>query len=127
VLSNDEPESGIEQQLNAYEIEPRSQVLMQKESPIPYWLEQRRRWPQLARLALDVFSTPVMSDEQERSFSEAGALIDSQRRSMLAHTIEQTMCLRSWQRRGLFTWSRSLFEGASTSAQAYDEATDNRA
>jgi hypothetical protein len=38
VLSDDEQEIGIEQQLVAYEAEARSTTVLQKDSLIPYWL-----------------------------------------------------------------------------------------
>jgi hypothetical protein len=45
VLSDDEgPATGIEQQLAQYEAEPRHLTVIVKDSPITYWLEQRRRW-----------------------------------------------------------------------------------
>jgi hypothetical protein len=112
ILSDEEDKhtSGIEQHFAAYEAEPRSTTIMQKDSPISYWLNQQRRWPQLAKLALDVYSTPVMSDEPERVFSATGAMIGPRRQLLSAETIQQIMCLRSWRQRGLFTWSRDLFE-----------------
>jgi hypothetical protein len=113
VLSDDEPETGIERQLAAYEAEARHPHVLVKDSPIPYWLAQQQRWPQLAKLALDVFSTPVMSDEPERLFSETGAILSPRRRLTLADTIKHTMCLRQWRRRGLFTWTNNLFDGGS--------------
>ena len=112
VLSDDEDvhANGIKQQFAAYEAEPRSITIMQKDSPIRYWLDQRGRWPQLAKLALDVYSTPVMSDEPERVFSATGAMIGPRRRLLSAETIQQIMYLRSWRRRGLLIWSSDLFE-----------------
>ncbi|KAK3614370.1 hypothetical protein LTR22_027809, partial [Elasticomyces elasticus] len=40
--------------------------------PIRFWLDNQQRWPQLAAMALNVYSTPTMSDDPERVFSEAG-------------------------------------------------------
>jgi hypothetical protein len=54
------------------------------------------------------------SDEPERLFSEAGAIVGPRRRSMQASTIQQIMCLRSWRRQGLFRWSESLFDALQT-------------
>jgi hypothetical protein len=97
VLSDVEgPATGIEQQLAQYEAEPRHSTVFIKDSPIPYWLAQRHRWPDLTQLALDTFSTPTMSDEPERLFSETGATLSPRRRQMNAETMQQTMCLRQW-------------------------------
>jgi hypothetical protein len=43
-------------------------------TPITYWLEKRRVWPRLAKMALDILSIPPMSDEPERIFSLSGLL-----------------------------------------------------
>lgn len=51
---------------------------------------QRQRWPQLAAIALDIFPTPVMSDEPEPVLSEADAAIGSRRRPMTADTVKST-------------------------------------
>jgi hypothetical protein len=96
----------IEQQLTRYLTEPRSVQLKQKDSPISWWLQQRQRWPHLSAMALDVFSTPVMSDEPERVFSEAGAALGTRRRSLSADTVKNTQCLRSWIRAGVIDWTR---------------------
>lgn len=120
VLSDeDDSEISVEQQLAAYEAEARHPTVLIVHSPIPYWHEQRYRWPEHAQLALDTFSTPAMSDEAERTFSEAGAVINTRRRLLHANTIEHIMCLRSWRRRGLFTWSQSLFDAV----QAFEDPT----
>jgi hypothetical protein len=60
-----------------------------------------------------------MSDELERVFSETGAMLSPRRQQMNAETVQQTMCLRQWRRRGLFTWNRSLFEARGVAA-AFD-------
>ena len=49
-------------QLQMYEIELPAQGLTIKDSLIDYWVSKRSIWPQLAQMALDVYSTPPMSD-----------------------------------------------------------------
>lgn len=44
-------------------------------TPIAYWVAHRSRWPRLARLALDIYSIPAMSDEPERIFSLTGCMV----------------------------------------------------
>ena len=39
-------------------------------------------WPQLAKMALDIYSTLLMSDELERVFSEGGNLLTPRRRQL---------------------------------------------
>jgi len=108
-ISDDEEEhvaGTIEQQLAQYHTERRIKSLSRKDSPIPYWLQQRGRWPQLAALALDTFLTPVMSDEPERVFSEAGAMIDTRRRLLGEETVKYLICMKSWIRTRTITWGR---------------------
>jgi len=110
VLSDDDEGSGaatsIEQQLISYMSESRSTSIMKKDSPVPYWLAQKRRWPQLSAMALDVYSTPVMSDEPERVFSEVGAALGTRRRLLSADSMKFTQCLKSWIRTGVIDFTR---------------------
>jgi hypothetical protein len=76
---------------------------MTHDSPIPYWVSKLTIWPQLARMALDVFSTPPMSDEPERVFSMAGHLLSPRRRKMKGESVEQLLCLRSWSNSKIIT------------------------
>jgi hypothetical protein len=39
-------------------------------------------WPQLAKIALNIYSTPPMSDEPERVFNEGGNLLVPRRRQL---------------------------------------------
>lgn len=66
-------------------------------------------------MALDVFSTPAMSDEPERVFSMAGNLLTPCRRVLKGDGIEQMLCSRSWQKSGITqldqpTFSRAVVE-----------------
>ena len=122
VLSDDDEDelaaraTSIEAQLSNYLSEPRHRTLLIADSPLNYWLEQRHRWPHLAAMALDVYSTPVMSDEPERIFSEAGAAIGTRRRSLNPGTIRAAHCLKRWIRDGVITWNSSLFRTPSEAA-----------
>jgi hypothetical protein len=100
---DDELSTDIEQQLADFNRDKagRHTVLNNEKSPIPYWIANRLRWPQLAQLALDIYSIPVMSDEPERVFSITGAAITPRRRSLLSYRISHTMCLKAWQQAGL--------------------------
>lgn len=69
-------------QLGLYELEPCSEGLLAFESPIPYWINKRNIWPQLAQMGLDIYATPAMSDEPERVFSIAGNALNPRRRCL---------------------------------------------
>jgi hypothetical protein len=94
-----------------YEHEPRPQVKTH-ESPIPYWISKLPVWPQLARMALDVFSTPPMSDEPERVFSIAGNLLSPRRRQLKGESVEHLLCLRSWAKSGIITLDHRMMKEA---------------
>jgi hypothetical protein len=117
--ANDD-DTALADQLWLYEQEPHAKLLS-KESPIAYWVSKQSIWPQLARMALDVYSTPAMSDEPERVFSVVGNLMAPCRRRITGEGVEQMTCLRSWQRSGLINLSQGLFNAA-VLATSIDEA-----
>jgi hypothetical protein len=60
-------------------------------------------------MALDVYSTPPMSDSPERVFSDTGDLVAPKKRHMTGESVEQITCLRSWQESGLIKLDQGLF------------------
>ncbi|KAK4967048.1 hypothetical protein LTR66_011970 [Elasticomyces elasticus] len=88
-------EQSIEQQSAEYNRGRRSALLLLAPSPIPYWLGRRERWPQLAALAMDIYATPVISDDPERVFSRTRAAFPPRRRAMGSDTIKCLMCLKA--------------------------------
>lgn len=71
-----------------------------KMSAIEWWLQdpQRKRFPRLSVMALDILSIPAMSDEPERVFSGARRTISWDRAQLSASTIEMLECMKSWHR-----------------------------
>lgn len=63
---------------------------------IKWWIERRYTTPELASFALDVLATPVMSDDNERTFSAAKDMITDRRNSLKEDVIEACQCLKSW-------------------------------
>jgi hypothetical protein len=63
-------------------------------------------------MALDVYSTPAISDEPKRVFSEGGALLIPRRRQLSGEHVQEILCLRSWQKSGIITLDGALFEQA---------------
>ena len=85
-----------------YEVYCREPVMMVSD-PLKWWLEsaQRRRFPNLSLMAIDILSIPPMSSETERLFSKAKLSISDQRGSMNVETVNLLECLRSWDRSAL--------------------------
>lgn len=63
---------------------------------IGYWKERELLQPQLAQFAFDVFSLPVMTADNERSFSSGRDMITYRRSRLLSDIIEACQCLKSW-------------------------------
>jgi hypothetical protein len=63
-------------------------------------------------MALDVYSTPPISNEPERVFSTASNLISVRRRHLVGQSVEQMTYLRSWDQSGIITLNEGLFDSA---------------
>lgn len=109
----------LRDQYDEYCAEPRpaSKQMTRHDSPIPYWISKLTVWPQLAQMALDIYSTPACSDAPERVFSIAGNTLNPRRRVMTADTVQELLCLRSWQKSGLIDFDTTLFDEAVRATQ----------
>ena len=63
--------------------------------------DQRKRWPRLSQMAIDILSIPAMSAEPERVFSGARRTVSWERMQLGSESIEETECLKSWMRSNL--------------------------
>ena len=99
-------------QLQMYEQEAPTEDPKTFDSPIPYWIGKLKQWPQLAQMALDVYSTPAMSDEPERVFSIAGNVLSVRRRRLTSDIVHWLLCLRSWQNSEIITLDQRLLRRA---------------
>jgi hypothetical protein len=73
-------------------------VIPEAIDPRAWWLEptQRKTFPNLSIMALDVLSIPAMSAEPERLFSGAKITITDRRNRLGIKSIEAIECLKSW-------------------------------
>jgi hypothetical protein len=71
-----------------------------KISALKWWCQdpQRKRWPRLSYMAIDILSIPAMSDEPERVFSGARRTISWERAQIGPETLERVECLKHWRR-----------------------------
>jgi hypothetical protein len=99
-------------QLQLYEMKPHTEDYLAFDSTIPYWLNKRAIWPQLAQMALDIYSTPAMSDEPERVFSVAGHVLAPSRRCLTSEAMQWLLCLRSWQNSDIIALDQRLLRAA---------------
>ena len=61
-----------------------------------YWIQRQHQWPGVAKMAFDVFSIPLMSDNNERSFSSGRDMVTYRRTRLKGDIIEACQCLKSW-------------------------------
>jgi hypothetical protein len=61
---------------------------------LAFWFTQRHSQPELAKFAFDTLAIPVMSEDNERSFSAGRDLITYRRNRLMSDIIEATQCLR---------------------------------
>jgi hypothetical protein len=68
-------------------------------SPLQWWCQdiQRKRWPRLSLMAIDILSIPAMSAEPERVFSGARRTISWDRAQLGAESVEKLECLKHWE------------------------------
>jgi len=61
--------------------------------------QQRKRWPRLSLMAIEILSIPAMSDEPERVFSGGRRTVSWERMQIDPETLEKTECLKNWHQR----------------------------
>lgn len=71
-------------------------------TPLEWWcrIENRRRYPRLSRMAIDILSIPAESAEPERSFSGARRTASWDRLRIKCENIEKVECIGNWIREG---------------------------
>jgi hypothetical protein len=72
-------------------------VVLGIKEEVYWWLEptQRKRFPHLSKIAIDILSIPAISAEPERLFSGAKLTITDQRNNLDIVTIQALKCLKS--------------------------------
>lgn len=72
-------------------------------TPLKWWshIEQRKQYPQLSRMAIDILSIPSESAEPERAFSGARRTASWDRLRIICQNLEKVECIGNWLRKGL--------------------------
>jgi hypothetical protein len=68
-------------------------------------------------MALNIYSTPAMSDAPERVFSIAGNVYSSRRETLTQDTVQEVLYLRSWQESGILDLTGPFYETAIVTAE----------
>jgi hypothetical protein len=73
-------------------------VPIHNDDPIAWWMEdtQRREYPNLSKMAINILSIPAMSADVERLFSSSGLTLSNRRNRMSTEMLEALECLKSW-------------------------------
>ncbi|KFY79959.1 hypothetical protein V499_01108 [Pseudogymnoascus sp. VKM F-103] len=98
----DDKKGTSQSQLDEYQQYQRSPIIEVPDTdPRSWWLEptQRKTYPNLSVMALDILSIPAMAAEPERLFSGAKITITDRRNSLEIEAIEAIECLKSWLRK----------------------------
>ncbi|OAQ57667.2 transposase-like protein [Pochonia chlamydosporia 170] len=98
-----------------YEVYCREPVVMTPD-PLKWWLEvaQRRRFPSLSLMAIDILSIAAMSSGTERLFSKLKLTVTDQRGAIDAETLNIVECLRSWDSSALIVPSDCRYVDAAS-------------
>jgi hypothetical protein len=97
-------------QFEQYQSERPDKSYESKESPVEYWVRRRRRWPQLATMALDIYSVPAMAGGSEVNFGQITKACSSGEQQLDDNTQACLMCLKIWQSAGIVNIDESFFE-----------------
>jgi hypothetical protein len=97
---------GPDDELDEYEQYIVSPRLREVKDARSWWLEptQRKTYPNLQKMALDLLSIPAMSAEPERLFSNTKITITDRRNRLGIKSIEAIECLKSWLIKGSTAW-----------------------
>jgi hAT family protein len=72
-------------------------------TPLKWWsrIEQRKQYPRLSRMAIDILSIPSESAEPERAFSGARRTASWDRLRITCQNLQKVECIGNWLREGL--------------------------
>jgi hypothetical protein len=95
-------------------------------TPLEWWsrIEQRKQYPRLSRMAIDILSIPSESAEPERSFSGARRTTSWDRLRITCQNLQKVECIGNWLREGLIIPSSEGGLGLVCDPEANDEDMD---
>jgi hypothetical protein len=90
--------AGIQMEVDEYTRYLQAPLLTEIKDSRSWWLEptQRRIYPNLSLMTIDILSIPAMSAEPERLFSGSKLTVTDIRNKLGVDSIEATECLKSW-------------------------------
>lgn len=90
------------------------------ETVVDWWQRRQQMYPGLVKMAYDVFAIPLMSDDNERSFSSGRDMITYRRTRLRDDIIEACQCLKSW-----YATPQAVFDDEDTIVEDMDKPEAN--
>lgn len=81
--------------MHVYLLEPRAKRTSSI-NMLEFWKAQQYRYPELAKLAMDILCVPVSTVASESAFSLGGRILNEYRSSMKPDVVEALVCSRDW-------------------------------
>ena len=82
-------------QLQVYLLEPRAKRISSF-NILEFWKSQQYRYPELAKLTMDILCVPISTVASESAFSLGGRILNEYRSSMAPEIVEALVCSRDW-------------------------------
>ncbi|CAH1412630.1 unnamed protein product [Lactuca virosa] len=92
---NDDMDSTKKSQLQVYLLEPRTKRTSSI-NILEFWQSQQYRYPELAKLAMNILCVPVSTVASESTFSLGGRVLNEYQSSMKPDIVEAVICSRDW-------------------------------
>ena len=84
----------VERELGTYMLDKTGKDVRSGAELLRYWKENEERLPTLAALARIVHATPASSAKAERTFSEAGQIVEKRRTRLLSSRVDDLLLIR---------------------------------
>lgn len=94
--SSNEDTLGTDEEIDGYLALPLN--VAENESPLKFWELNEKKFPRLAKFAINVLGMPASSAEVERLFSVAGSISKARSARLRPETMERSLCCRYYKR-----------------------------
>ena len=94
LLLEDRAKLSVDQEFAIYTMDKSGKSVKSGKELLDYWKQNEQRLPTLAALARKVHSTPASSAKAERTFSEAGRIIEKRRTRLGASRVDDLLIIR---------------------------------
>ena len=93
-LLEDRAKMAVDKEFAVYMMDKAGKDVKSGQDLLKYWKDNEGRLPTLAALARKVHSTPASSAKAERTFSDAGRIVEKRRTRLLSSRVDDLLILR---------------------------------